>query len=448
MATDTWLDATDNWDTPSDWSAGLPGASSDVVINSRGDPKITSSFGTVNSITANAGSWGLTFIDAGANSVAGDVTLINPCYLSFDNSSGDGGSTLFTGGKLNISDGSVAIGPSDNTLSAASTIEAGSLENTTYGTIDLSGSATAEATLNVRSAAGFGTGGVLNGYVGLSGDALIEFGTGQITTIAANAHFSLLGSHAFVGDASNTGSNSALAGLKVIEDGAVFGLNNGATVTTSGALANTGEVVLDWLSGYGGSALTVNGRLTNSGTIQIGPSNGAPSAESTLDAVKVVNDGAIDLYGDGRAAHAKLRCEGPFTNDGSVNLTHDADTIGGAVGGTGDFTLSRSTLQFVHGVSSGETVTFEGVDHLYLDSPSSFNGTIDDFFTKGNSVNAKGFAEAATLLTYTQTGADSCSWTLTDPTHTAVLNFTGAAYTQSDFSISPSANGNTLIKFV
>ena len=32
MATDTWLDGTANWNTPSDWSAGLPDPSSDVVI--------------------------------------------------------------------------------------------------------------------------------------------------------------------------------------------------------------------------------------------------------------------------------------------------------------------------------------------------------------------------------------------------------------------------------
>ncbi len=51
------------------------------------------------------------------------------------------------------------------------------------------------------------------------------------------------------------------------------------------------------------------------------------------------------------------------------------------------------------------------------------------------------------MLTYTQTGADSCSWTLTDATHTAVLNFAGEPYAKSDFSISPSANGNTLIIF-
>ena len=90
-----------------------------------------------------------------------------------------------------------------------------------------------------------------------------------------------------------------------------------------------------------------------------------------------------------------------------------------------------------------------GVDKLILGEASSFNGTIDGFFTKGDAVIANGFAEAATLLTYTQTGADSCSWTLSDGASTAVLNFAGGPYAQSDFSIT-SANGGAglAIKFV
>jgi hypothetical protein len=64
-------------------------------------------------------------------------------------------------------------------------------------------------------------------------------------------------------------------------------------------------------------------------------------------------------------------------------------------------------------------------------------------------VVAKGFAEAQTLLSYSQTGADSCSWKLTDGTQTAVLNFAGEPYAQSDFKIVSANNGAGLaIKFV
>jgi hypothetical protein len=301
------------------------------------------------------------------------------------------------------------------------------------------GSSTAQATLDVASAAGFGTAGVLTGSVFLSGDALIEFGGGQITTIAAKSTLDLLGSHALVADASDTSSNSALKGLKTVAGELDL---EGATVTTSGALTNSGVIYdSDYPSGDG-SLLNIKGTLTNSGTIEIFEQYGGGG--STLEAAKVVNDGTIYLE-----AHATLRCGGPITNDGLVSLFDDTDTISGAVSGTGDFSLRSSTLEFVNGVAGGETVNFAyGVNHLYLDSPSSFAGTIDAFFTSGDSVIAKGFAEAATLLTYNQTSADSCSWTLTDATHTATLNFAGEPYAKSDFSITASANGNTLIKFV
>jgi hypothetical protein len=603
MATDYWTDGTANWDTPSDWSAGLPDATSDVEID-QGNPEVTTSFGTVNQIVNTAA---LTFIDAGASTITGDLQnyhfysysalildpfsgdggssltiggylynylgtfqigpsdntlsaastvqaaglassgevdlygsstaqatldlaavpygfgtvnlsgdallefnsgqmtvivkhsklsltgpgafvadasdtssnsaltglmhnygeldledgasvttssawLVNRGVFALDAGSGDGGSSLTIGGKLH-NQGKLQIGPSDSTLSTGSTVRAAHLSNvryyysSAYPTIDLYGSSIAEATLDVGSAAGFGAGGVLYSNVNLSGDALIEFRSGQITTIAANSALSLIGSHAFVANASDTSFNSALKGLNTVVGG--FQLEDGATVTTSRPLTNSGAITLDGNPDDGGSVLTVNGALTNTGTISIGPSDNTLSASSILDAAKIVNDGAIGLIG-GKAADATLRCGGPFTNDGSVNLSHDTETIGGAVGGTGDFGLSTSTLEFVNSVSSGQAVTFKsgaGPNHLYLDSPSAFNGTIGTFSKPGDSVVAKGFTEAATTLAYSQ-GTDSCSWTLTDSTHTAVINFAGAPYAQSDFAISASVNGNTLIKFV
>ena len=59
-------------------------------------------------------------------------------------------------------------------------------------------------------------------------------------------------------------------------------------------------------------------------------------------------------------------------------------------------------------------MTFNGLDKLILGQPSSFDGVIDDFITAGDTVVLKGFAESATSLLYTQTGADSCSLTLTN----------------------------------
>jgi hypothetical protein len=383
----------------------------------------------------------------GGASVTTAGALANSGTISVDATGGDGGSSLtILGGKLK-NRGILEIG--NSTLSAASTVEAHGLANMSgpnYGTIDLAGSATARATLDVSSMAGFGARGMLYGQVRASGDALVEFESGQITTLGNGSILNLNGAHAFVADASCTSSNSALAGLKAIDETAFLDLEAGATATTSGDLTNSGSIALDENTAAGGSALNIKGTLTNSRAgIRIG--NSELSGSSTLTAAKVVNDGAIYLTGSG-ASQATLICGGPFVNDGSVNLVSDTDTIGGAVRGKGDFSLRNSTLEFVNGVSDEQTATFSGgVNHLYLDSPSAFNATIDDFSRAGDSGIAKTFAEAQTMLTYTQTGADSCSWTLTQGAQTAVLSFAGAPYAQSDFAISAAANGAVLIKF-
>jgi hypothetical protein len=447
MATDTWLGGTANWDTPSDWRAGLPDASSDVWILFDGSPEVTASFGTVNSIENQCA---VTFIDAGASSVTSSVETNFGSSLDLDASRGDGGSSLTIGGRLTNA-GLLEIG--NSMLSAASTVQAGRLVNA-GGTIDLTGSPTAEATLDVASAASFGAAGGLYGNVNLSGDALIEFKSGQITTIGTNSELSLIGSEAFVADASDTSSNSALKGLTNIYSDGTLALNNGATVTTSGALTNGPDgaaITLDGSPGDGGSSLTIGGTLTNSGTVSIG--NATLSASGMLKAASVVNDGTIDLHGDQSAGvEAILHTHGAFTNDGSVNLSSDVlsnnDKIAGPVSGTGDFGLSNdSTLNFGSSVSSGERATFQGVDKLILGQPSSFDGTIDDFFHQGDIVVAKGFGGATTLL-YSQ-GANSCSLTLTDGANKAVLNFTGAPYTKSDFALLPWYGGaGSAIKFV
>jgi hypothetical protein len=407
----------------------------------------------VHSITLDGGT--ITFIGAGTSSVSGGVTVGESTTVSgeliVDQGNTSGGSSLTIGATLNNSYGLLWIG--NSRLSAPSTVEAARIVNVNslysynYADIQLYGSATARATLDITSSAGFGSAGVLYGDVFLTGNTLIEFSKGEITTIAADAHVELAGSDAVIADASNTTSNSALTGLRTVsgtldlEDGAAVTRPGGLTVGSSGAI----ELNAQPTAGGDGARLTVTGTLTNDGSLSV------DSPLASIAAGKVVNDGAIDMHYGGPGT---FTCGGAFINNGSVTLDDCyKTTIGGAVRGTGDFNLEHaSVLEFVNAVSSGQSVIFgEGVNqvnHLSLDSPSSFAGAIEDFTTTGDSVTAKTFAEAITTLTYAQTGADSCSWTLTQGAQTAVLNFAGAAYAQSDFSISPSANGAVLIKHV
>ena len=383
--------------------------------------------------------------------------LTNSGTISLDQYTDDGGASLTVGGGLDEY-GNDPIGPGNDTLSAASAITAKSIVNfksTTYGTIDVYGNDSPSAivpvpaALDISGAAGFGVAGTVEGNVNVAYDGQIVFNSGQITTIAANSELSLTDKDAVVADKSNTASNSALKGLTTI-DGSLY-LYNGAKVTTTGALTNSGTISLDQYTNDGGSSLTIGGALSNDGTIQIGPSNDTLSAADTVKAASLINNGTIDAYGAG-AIRANLSITGAVTNDGSVNLSDDYAKIAGAVSGTGNFGLSNgSTLDFGNSVSSGETVTYGGgaADLLDLDAGSSFHGTIESFFTAGDAVDLTKFAFNATTTLYTQTGADSASWTLTDGANQAVINFAGEAYTKSDFSII-SANGGkgTEIKFV
>jgi hypothetical protein len=179
--------------------------------------------------------------------------------------------------------GSLFVG--NGALSASDTVTAAALDNT--GAILLNGSIAHQPLLDVAGSAGFGAAGVLSGIVSLTQGA-IEFASGQITSIAANAELGLTGSDAFIEDSTASGSNSALTGLSNISGSLTL---NGAKVSTTGALANSGGIaIID-------STLSVAGALTNNGGIHL----------------------IADLV---------------------------TEELAGAVGGDGSFTLFGSSLQF------------------------------------------------------------------------------------------------------
>ena len=117
-----------------------------------------------------------------------------------------------------------------------------------------------------NAAAGFGTAGTETGTVFLQNDALLEFKSGQITTV--NGELWLDGAKSFVADAGSTGSNSALTGLSTVSGN--FFLENGATVAPTGNVSLTGNGVIELdgnnIGGPGGSSLTIGGNLSNTST--------------------------------------------------------------------------------------------------------------------------------------------------------------------------------------
>ena len=137
-----------------------------------------------------------------------------------------------------------------------------------------------------------------SGNVFLENGALLEFKSGQITTIA-DGTLTLDGAGSRVADAGKTGSNSALTGLTSCASGNLY-LANGAKVATAGDLTTSdfnsggGSVQLDGNNpgGSGGSSMTIGGRLINSSSNANGVSIGNAGITSA-DTLTVKGTGGL-----------------------------------------------------------------------------------------------------------------------------------------------------------
>src|SRR5271166_4745571 len=359
MATKTWNGSNADWYTAADWTGGtIPAATDDAVIPSgtlflqSGDAGIT-----VNSITLNSSGVFEIFDPGQTQSVTGNVTLNGASLLSVDgaNIGHSGGSTLTIGGALtNSSTNGNGLDIGNTGITAADTVTVqgtGGLVNGSTSQINIEGSASVQASLNVTdAAAGFGAAGVETGTVFLENDALLEFASGQITTI--DGELFLDGTNARVADSGATTTNSALTGLS--SNAGTFTVESGSSVTTVGVgLTNTGVISVDggFFAGGGGSSLTLGGALTNSAGATLDIGNRSLVATSTVQATSLSNAGTMNLLGDGAAAAAAVTLTGGLTNTGSVGIDNTSSgeggstvTLGGTLSNSGTFDIGISGL--------------------------------------------------------------------------------------------------------
>jgi hypothetical protein len=190
----------------------------------------------------------------------------------------------------------------------------------TAGAINLYGSytgnyvpGTTQATLDINPGAAPTT---LLGTVNIDGNALLEFESGGIATIAAGAQLSLNGSDAFLADAGHTGSNSALTGLSL--NLGTFGLYSNAVLSTTGNLTNVGE--LDDISSTG---VTLGGTLTNYGTLKV-ESYGSSWGPAAMTVGGLSNLGSVIVSGQSTTgATLDVTAAAPTTLTGSVSVGED-----------------------------------------------------------------------------------------------------------------------------
>ena len=415
-----------NWATSADWSSGVPSSATNVLIGIPGTYTVTlTSTGAANSLTLDDANATLE-IDSGASlavsndvSNAGTVNLIGHAsgavmtvggnfintgtlgvddYDFFFNS---GGSTLNIAGTLTNS-GSLAIGnlPFGGSIAPA-TVTAQSLDST--GTIVINGTAAGKGTLNITGGAAPTT---LTSHIEVNGNALLEFASGGIIAVAGGGDLIVNGATAFVADASNTTSDSALTGLSsnagtaefdngaaltitpaggtfinsgsfsLIGNGSSEGVTEGpqvgSAVTVAGNFVNSGTLNVDsywFFRNSGGSTLTINGTLTNSGTLAIGnlPFGGS-TAPATLTAQSLDSSGTIVVDGTAAAKGTLDITAGaaPVTLTSKIEVNGNAlleFASGGitAVAGSGDLIVNGTTAFIADAASATSESALTGL---------------------------------------------------------------------------------------
>jgi hypothetical protein len=320
--------------------------------------------------SSNSALTGLTTIDGYFTLQAG-ATLTTNNGLSVGNGTngaslnvdtgGAGGSTLNIVGALTLNSyGGASIG--NNGITAATTVTASALDfaGTSYSGVSVLGgtpaySGTAQSTLSVASAAGFGQTGVLSGGdLTLQGIALLDFTDGgQITSTAFGANLTIDGADAFLASGAATSSNSALEDLTQI--GGDLTLLDSASVTTDEALTigngtNGANVEVD-----SGASLTTEQALTLNGTQNTLSLFGRfDTSSSTVTAASLSNAGGITINGNpGAGVEGTLDVTGGASNIGQIAVNGGVLEIAGALTGDGSISLSSGALLQVGTTATG-----------------------------------------------------------------------------------------------
>lgn len=372
-------------------SVNLSGAGASIAATGLANNTASGTNSAFDTLAANAGTLQLSNgVSAGTNA---GLDLINSGGMSVD-SSGRGGSTLTIGGTLtNTFSSELLIGNTNIVTPTIVTVDGSLTEYGGSGTpcstiacgpsiLELSGAPAVQATLNVTGAAPD----TLTGIYSLSGDALLEYGSGGITAIAgavdgafdvAPASLTLVGPNARIAVSGSTATNSALGGLSM--NGGSLTLTSGATITTAPGVnfINSGTVSIDGQPGQpGGSAFHIGGLIenTNGGTLAIG--NGNMSASTEVTAAGFVGNsltGTVTIAGEnpasGSATAALILANGitDIASYGALTLANSNSYL--ALSGTS--ALSNSGLS---GLASNEgTLTVEGGAQVATTAGLAFN---------------------------------------------------------------------------
>jgi hypothetical protein len=469
------------WSNASNWSAGLPTSSNNVLITGTGSAaSVTEDVtATINNLTLNAANnWTLNnalslTIDGTSISNAGKMTL-NSTGSSTELIIGSSAVTLSGGGTLTLSnsaDNFIFASTFGNTLVNQETIQGagniglGDMGLVNSGTINANGSAglviqttgvttntgTIEATagsLTLSSMTLNNTGGKItdSGQVLEFSNSTINGGTITLTGAAdlqlnaatveggtlTNSTTGTIEALSFTNDTLGGTITNPAGGLVKIDNGAVLNLQGG-TYTGLGAVSlnstgNATELVVE-----GGNVTLSGGSLTlsNNAANFIFGSVGTDTLtnKETISGAGNIGDGDLTLVNSGtinanQSAGLTIQTSGPMTNSGTIEATAGSLTFTNTtVNNTGGkITDSGQNLELTSSTINGGTVTLTGTADLQLNNGTVQAGTLTNSTT--------GTIEALSFTT------DTLGGTITNPTggvvkvdNGAVLNLQAANYT-------------------
>jgi len=369
MTTYTWNGVNGDWSVAADWTPnGVPGPGDTADITASGNYTVT--------IGLSAGS---------SESESAAVVNLN-----------DAGAVLAINGSLKV----------------------GTLTNTA-GTINLTGSASNQATLDVTGAAP-----ATLGNINILGDALIEFGSGAVTSNGAGTTFSLR------------------------DDPTAISLN--ASGNTSGTFTNAGNLNVDnFNNGFGsfdagGSKLTIGNTLANSGAVNIG--NTGLSTATTVTATGLSNTGTINLTGGSALATLDDTGAAPATL-GNINILGDAliEFGSGAVTSNGagtTFSLRDDPTAISLNASGNTSGTFTNAGNLNVDN---FNNGFGSFDAGGSKLTIGNTLANSGAVNIGNTGLSTATKvTATGLSNTGTINLTGGSALATLDDTGSASNSGTL----
>lgn len=323
---DNWLGGTGNWSNGADWSAGVPGSSSDVFINTGNDYVTLDTSATINSLTLGG--------------TSGSSTLLAQVQGNYDFTIA-GALTINQSGTLTMEDGTITVN-ADSTNAGNMNISSSFL--TVNGSFTNSGSIQmsdpVQVSVNFTNSGTVGdiqnVTGILN--VGGNVDNSGSVGIGHITVN---------------GSLTNESGGSITA----------------STLSVGGNLVNAGQV--EPMTSNGTSAFTITGALINSGSLElayasatVGSLNNSGSIDLGYLAVNgnAYNSGGISEYWTGNGSpNQSLVVNGTLTNASTGGIGFYGPYVGGSVGylinsGTVDL-QNRSSLSVSQNVTNSGTIS-------------------------------------------------------------------------------------------